>query len=157
LILSSKNNIYGTHTYNQLDISWHDTFNIVHNNISWIYLSSLSTIKKVSKMLTTNSTDRSMLFGDFYVFPDEIMMKILSYLSIDDLRNLSLVNSLWRKYSEDDFIWKPIYIDTFGQDFISNSNTPEWKVQYYKRKKNPLNNVWYIMIKNMDLFVSLSL
>ncbi|KAM0790554.1 hypothetical protein ACM66B_004423 [Microbotryomycetes sp. NB124-2] len=46
---------------------------------------------------------------------EEILLRCLSYLEIDDLMQVSRVSSAWHRLSQDPHLWKALYMSTFGR------------------------------------------
>jgi len=55
-----------------------------------------------------NSTQTKHMWDMLALFPDEILLQVLSFLSVNDLYNTCLVNSVWKRLCEDEFIFKAV-------------------------------------------------
>jgi len=59
--------------------------------------------------LTEHQVETSTSSGYFSLIPDEVLLKVFSYLDERELSQINTVNKHWKRLSEDEFLWKRLY------------------------------------------------
>lgn len=100
-------------------------------------MSSFSHIKVHDKYQPCGYRRFSLLVMDMIsLFPEEVLLNILSFLEVSDLQNSCSVNTIWRRLCEDEYIYRSIC----GKNFPCLGGTVHppfgdtWKHYYASRK-----------------------
>ncbi|XP_015786698.1 uncharacterized protein LOC107363925 [Tetranychus urticae] len=48
--------------------------------------------------------------------PSEILYHLIEYLNVQDIMNLLRVNQTWQRLLDDDYIWRKMYLSTYGEN-----------------------------------------
>eukprot|EP01102_Stenamoeba_stenopodia_P008341 TRINITY_DN2394_c0_g1_i1.p1 TRINITY_DN2394_c0_g1~~TRINITY_DN2394_c0_g1_i1.p1 ORF type:complete len:311 (+),score=58.01 TRINITY_DN2394_c0_g1_i1:38-934(+) len=83
---------------------------------------------------TTTDDDKAVVTTPLPELPEEILLRICSFLSALDLLRVSCVCSLWRQIARDDCLWRVLFKRDFQKDFVpKSSRTLGAKAQRKKR------------------------
>lgn len=63
-------------------------------------------------------------------FPDEVLHKVFSYLTVCSLAKCAVVSKWWNLCAMNDVLWKELYFAKFGCDLKPCEKTPGWYAQH---------------------------
>lgn len=103
--------------------------------------------------------DRGAGLGQLRLLPDECILRVISFLPMQDICSLQRVSKTLFTLGRDDSLWKHIYRDRgvkslFGPNALDDSRLPQMAENWHKhkRKKKRCHGKWHkICLKNMLL------
>lgn len=74
--------------------------------------------------------------------PKELLIRVLSNLSAQDLATASQVSYEWRRAASAPEIWQGLYLKTFGYSSPQRTRTCSWKMAFLRRNVEEARKRW---------------